>query len=170
LPAKGADNIAWDKLTSYADPYLTSYTRSVFGEGKDSGLGMFFTIISVLISIFLLLPTINLININISRIMERYSEIGVRKAFGASSKTLVVQFIVENILLTLLGGFIGTLLSVIVLAVLNSSGVIPYAQLGMNLWLLAGIVVTCIFFGFVSGVYPAWRMSRMDVVKALKAS
>ena len=50
------------------------------------------------------MPTVNLVNINISRIMERASEIGVRKAFGAPARTLVGQFLVENVLLTLVGG------------------------------------------------------------------
>ena len=53
--------------------------------------------------LFVLIPTVNLVNINISRIMERASEIGVRKAFGAPARTLVGQFLVENILLTLVG-------------------------------------------------------------------
>ena len=44
----------------------------------------------------MLLPTMNLVNINLSRILDRASEIGVRKAFGASSRTLVGQFLVEN--------------------------------------------------------------------------
>ncbi len=50
--------------------------------------------------LFMLLPTVNLVNLNVSRIMERASEIGVRKAFGASSRTLVGQFVVENLVLT----------------------------------------------------------------------
>ena len=48
----------------------------------------------------MLLPTVNLVNLNVSRILERASEIGVRKAFGASSRTLVAQFLVENLVLT----------------------------------------------------------------------
>ena len=52
----------------------------------------------------MLLPAINLVNLNVSRILERASEIGVRKAFGASSRTLVGQFVVENVVLTLVGG------------------------------------------------------------------
>ena len=58
--------------------------------------------------LFLLIPTVNLVNINISRIMERASEIGVRKAFGAPARTLVGQFLVENLLLTFVGGLSGT--------------------------------------------------------------
>jgi putative ABC transport system permease protein len=75
---------------------------------------------------FMLLPAVNLININVSRIMERASEIGVRKAFGASARTLVGQFIVENIVLTLVGGVLGLVLSFFVLRALNASGFIQY--------------------------------------------
>ena len=66
---------------------------------------------------FMALPAINLVNLNVSRIMERASEIGVRKAFGASSRTLVVQFVVENLALTVIGGLIGFLLAGFVLRV-----------------------------------------------------
>ena len=52
---------------------------------------------------FMLLPAINLVNINLSRINERSVEIGVRKAFGASGPDLVLQFVVENVALALPG-------------------------------------------------------------------
>ena len=82
--------------------------------------------------LFMLLPTVNLVNINISRIMERASEIGVRKAFGAPARTLVGQFLVENILLTLVGGLVGFVLSFFVLRALNQSGMFRYAQFTLN--------------------------------------
>ena len=53
--------------------------------------------------LFMLLPTLHLVNLNIGRIEERTSEIGVRKSFGASARTLVGQFVAENVLLTLVG-------------------------------------------------------------------
>jgi putative ABC transport system permease protein len=160
----------YDRMYTYADSYLVSFIRNIFGQGEDSGLGTFYTMISVCLFLFLLLPTINLVNINISRIMERYSEIGVRKAFGASSRTLVLQFIVENIILTFLGGVIGIVVSLVLLSIFNNSGMIPNAHLGINLTVLFYTVLACLVFGFISGVYPAWRMSRMQVVSALKAS
>jgi hypothetical protein len=52
----------------------------------------------------MLLPTVNLVNLNISRIMERASEIGARKAFGASSWVIILQFMLENLVLTFLSG------------------------------------------------------------------
>jgi putative ABC transport system permease protein len=116
---------------------------------------------------FLLLPTVNLVNINVSRIMERASEIGIRKAFGASSHTLVGQFIVENIILTTVGGVVGLALSAFVLQAINTSGMIPYSELSVN-WRIFGYgLLLAVVFGIISGVYPAWRMSRLHPAEAL---
>ena len=124
-------------------------------------------LIGVLALLFVLLPTVNLVNINVSRIMERASEIGIRRSFGASSRTLVAQFIVENIVLTLAGGLVGLLLSGLVLAAITQSGLIPYADLQVN-WrvFMYGLLFAAVF-GVISGVYPAWRMSRLQPVDAL---
>lgn len=118
--------------------------------------------------LFMLLPTVNLININVSRILERAGEIGVRKAFGASSLTLVGQFVVENVLLTLVGGVIGFAGSLLVLKAITESGLIPYAEFHLNYRIFFYGMATAIFFGLFSGVYPAWKMSRLHPVQALK--
>ena len=120
--------------------------------------------------LFSLLPAVNLVNLNMSRIMERASEIGVRKSFGASSRTLVGQFIVENLVLTLLGGAAGLVLSALALRALNGSGLIPYAQFTMNYRVFLYALGLAVFFGVLSGVYPAWRMSRLHPVAALKGA
>ena len=120
-------------------------------------------------SFIMLLPTLNLININISRIMERSSEIAVRKAFGASSRTLVWQFIIENIILTIIGAAIGLLVSFIIIQVINNSDLIANMHLAINFTVLFYALIACLVFGLLSGVYPAWRMSKMHVVTALKA-
>jgi putative ABC transport system permease protein len=157
-------------LLSYADSYLESFTREVFGSEEGSGKDRFFLMIGIFVFLFMLLPTINLVNINVSRIMERSSEIGVRKAFGASSRTLVGQFIVENMILTVLGGILGVLLSLLIISVLNSSNLITHMNLTINLAVLGYSLLDCLMFGLISGVYPAWRMSKLNVVTALKAN
>jgi putative ABC transport system permease protein len=119
---------------------------------------------------FLLLPAVNLVNINISRIIERSSEIGVRKAFGASSGHLVVQFVVENVVLCVLGGLLGLLGAGAALAWLNASDIIPVARFGLNIRVFGWALVLSAFFGVLSGVYPAWRMSRLHPVRALKGA
>lgn len=158
----------YDKLYVHAYTMLESFSSKLFGDVDHAGLPKMFTIVSLFILLFLLLPTINLVNINITRIMERSSEIGVRKAFGASSNTLVYQFIVENIIITLLGGIIGVILSVIAIHLLNAANLIPYLNLSLNYRVLGFGLLACLFFGVLSGVYPAWRMSRLNVVNALK--
>ncbi|RYY26750.1 MAG: ABC transporter permease, partial [Chitinophagaceae bacterium] len=163
-------NKEFDKLYSHADSYVGSYTRILLGNGVDSGVGKLFLILSLVAFLFMLLPTINLVNINTSRIMERSSEIGVRKAFGASSGTLVLQFITENIILTFLGGVIGLLLSWGIITYINQSNLIPNIHLTIDFQVLLLGILCCLVFGFLSGVYPAWRMSRLHVVTALKAN
>jgi len=79
----------------------------------------------------------------------------------------VGQFMVENVALTLVGGAIGFVLAAVVLHALTASGLVAYARFEMNgrvfLWGLGLALV----FGVLSGVYPAWRMSRLHPVAAL---
>ncbi|MDO3643378.1 MAG: ABC transporter permease [Mucilaginibacter sp.] len=161
------DKKSFDHVYSHADTYIKAYVDT--GNEKQSGTFIVITTISIFAFILMLLPTLNLVNINITRIMERSSEIGVRKAFGASSKTLVYQFIVENIILTLLGGVIGVVLAFIALQILNSANLIANLQLTINFTVLFIGMLVCLVFGLLSGVYPAWRMSKLNVVTALKA-
>jgi putative ABC transport system permease protein len=164
LPIPGKE---WDHIYSHADSYVEAYVRS--GNEKQSGMVYAITAISLFALFVMLLPTLNLVNVNITRIMERSSEIGVRKAFGASSKTLVYQFIVENLILTFLGGMIGVALSVVVMYFINDAKLIANLNLSINFTVLGYAIFTCIVFGLLSGVYPAWRMSKLNIVTALKA-
>jgi putative ABC transport system permease protein len=162
------DNKDFDKLYSFADSYMTGFLRILLSDTSDSTMAKAILYMSVFLLLFLSLPTINLVNINITRIMERSSEIGVRKAFGASSKTLVYQFLVENIILTLMGGIIGALLSVVAIYAINQANLIANLQLSLNFSVLCVSLFVCLVFGLLSGVYPAWRMSRLSVATALK--
>jgi putative ABC transport system permease protein len=164
------DNKDFDVFVSRADSYVESFLgASPIGDPESGKLWKLKFIGFIFALLFMLLPTLNLININISRIMERSSEIGVRKAFGASGMTLVGQFVVENIILTLLGTIIAIVLSFIILQVINSGDLIANLHLTINLTVLYYSLLACLVFGLLSGVYPAWRMSRLQVVTALKA-
>jgi putative ABC transport system permease protein len=164
LPIPGKE---WDHVYSHADSYVEGYVRT--GNEKSSGMTYAFIAITLFALFVMLLPTLNLVNVNITRIMERSSEIGVRKAFGASSKTLVYQFIVENLILTFLGGMIGVALSTVVMYFINGAQLIANLTLRLNFAVLGYALLTCIVFGLLSGVYPAWRMSKLNIVTALKA-
>lgn len=157
-----------ETLVSNADNISETISRMLFGNQEDSNLGTLIAILTLLMLLFMLLPTINLININISRIMERSSEIGVRKAFGATKNTLVGQFLVENIFLTLLGSVLGLMFSMVVLKMINNSGIIPYVDFSVNYTVLIYGFIIALIFGIISGVFPAYKMSRMQAVEALK--
>lgn len=152
------------RLTFEAAPYLQIFTEQLLGSSST----VFYTLIALLALMFMLLPAINLVNINMSRIIERASEIGVRKAFGASSRHLVLQFIAENMFITLLGGLLAFLLSVTTLYIINNSQLIPHSDMRFNPQVFALSLLITLVFGLLSGVYPAWRMSKMQVTDALR--
>lgn len=151
-----------------AETLFEAVSRITFGNGRESRPELLWGLLVALAILFMVLPSVNLVNINLSRILDRSSEIGVRKAFGASSRVLVGQFVVENVVLTLIGATIGLVLATAVLAGLNASGVIPYADLRLNLRVFFEGLALALFFGLFSGVYPAWKMSRLHPVQALR--
>jgi putative ABC transport system permease protein len=157
-------------LTGGADTMFESIARQALPGDTASGdqAGRLRRILFTFMFLFMLLPTVNLVNLNLSRILDRASEIGVRKAFGASSRTLVGQFLVENLVLTLVGAAFGLLLAMAVLGALNSSGVIPYSHFTVSYRVFFQGLGIALFFALLSGVYPAWRMSRLHPVKALR--
>jgi len=116
--------------------------------------------------LFMLLPAVNMINLNIGRIMERASEIGLRKAAGAPMRALVGQFIFENLVLAALGGILAFATAPLVLGVVND--VVRYGQLRLSLPVFAAGLVSVAIFGVLSGAYPAWKMARLDPAAALK--
>ncbi len=132
---------------------------------KELTMGIMITMV-----LFMLLPTINLVNLNISRILERASEIGVRKSFGARSSHLISQFMLENIILTCIGGAIGFVLALLSMYLISVSGVVPFHSFEINFRVLAIAISVILFFGVLSGVYPAWKMSRMNPINALKGA
>ena len=162
----------YTRLFAPAESFFDSTAGNLFGgrEEERSHPERLWAFIVALMLLFSLLPAVNLVNLNMSRIMERASEIGVRKAFGASSRTLVGQFVVENLVLTLVGGAAGFCLSVLVLSALNTSSLIPYAHFTINTRIFLYALAIAVLFGLLSGVYPAWRMSRLHPVQALKGA
>jgi putative ABC transport system permease protein len=142
-----------------------AYSDDKPGLSASGKLAIAMTVAALL---FMSLPALNLINVNLSRVLERASEIGVRRAFGATRSRLVGQLVLENVALTVVGGVLASALASLVLAAINASGAIPYARLGVNLRVLFWGLIAALVFGVLSGVVPAWRMSRLHPVEALR--
>ncbi len=138
------------------------------GDEDSSAVSRLRALLGLAALLFMALPSLNLMNLNISRILERASEIGIRKSFGASSRTLVGQFLVENVLLTLIGGGLGFVLATVALELVSGTALVSYAVVGMNFRIFGWGLLFTLIFGVLSGVYPAWRMSRLQPQQALR--
>lgn len=139
-----------------------------YDEDEEKSASVVRWILLALLSFFVLLPTINLINLNVSRILERSSEIGVRKAFGADRSNIITQFIIENIVITLIGGFIGLVIAYFLIGLINNGGYLGDSVLYMTPKFFLWSLLVTLVFGVLSGLIPALRMSRLQIVNALK--
>ena len=157
---------------SYADPILAGVTRVMLNNQDqtvdDDNLGTFYLVVGGLALLFMLLPALNLVNLNVTRILERSGEIGVRKAFGATGRNLVSQFLVENVVLALVGGLLGLGLAAGALALVNEAHPVAYAHFALSWSVFGWGMLLTLVFGLMSGVYPAWKMSRLNPVAALR--
>lgn len=119
----------------------------------------------VIAAIALLAAGVGIMNIMLVSVTERTREIGIRKAIGAKSKNILVQFLSEAVTLSLFGGLIGIVLGVLVGnlvgSLMNATSVIPFD------WIFVG-VMTCVFIGILFGTYPAYKASNLDPIEALR--
>jgi putative ABC transport system permease protein len=162
----------FDTVRFWADTKLDLAARQLLQkmDTPDSGAATLLGVLELLALLFMLLPALNLVNLNMGRIMERSGEIGVRKAFGATSGQLAAQLLLENILLCLAGGGLSLLCAWGVLAWLEHAGPLPYLKVSLNFAVFGYGLLLTVVFGVLSGALPAWRMSRLDPVHALKGA
>lgn len=144
------------------------YAWQFMGTQETRKGGEFLGIVLGVLAFFLVIPILNLVNLNVTRIFERSSEIGVRKAFGAKTGDLLLQFLFENLIITFLGGIIGVFLSLLVMNVLNRAEVFGVTKLTFNLSVLFISIFITFVFGILSGFLPAWRIAKTPVAGALK--
>jgi putative ABC transport system permease protein len=114
----------------------------------------------------LLGASIALMNIMLVSVTERTREIGVRKALGATPLRIKQQFVIEAIVVCMLGGVAGVIMGIILGNLAskllgNDQFIIPW------LWMIVGFVV-CVLVGLVSGYYPARKASRLDPIDSLR--
>jgi putative ABC transport system permease protein len=122
-------------------------------------------LIGIIASISLVVGGIGIMNIMLVSVTERTREIGIRMAIGATPADILTQFLIEAVMLSLLGGLIGISLGVgaaIALAwVANWPIFVDYSMVAVSFGISGGVGV---FFGY----YPALKASRLDPIEALR--
>jgi putative ABC transport system permease protein len=132
--------------------------NSLIGIIQGAGLGIGF--------ITLLGSAIALMNIMLVSVTERTREVGVRKALGATPQRIRQQFVIEAIVVCVLGGILGILLGILIGNGL--AGLMGIKKFVMPwFWMFFGLCV-CIGIGILSGWYPAWKASKLDPIESLR--
>ena len=151
--------------SSNEDYKVSTTTMESMTESMSDMIGTVSIAISFIAGISLLVGGIGVMNIMLVSITERTREIGTRKALGAKNSSIRFQFIIESMILCLIGGilgiFVGFLLGVIAASILGYSAAVPVAAIIVA---VGFSMVIGIFFGY----YPANKAARMDPIEALR--
>ncbi len=146
-----------------------------YGDPEDYSRGTSIFKYLMIALAFILLPAINLMALNFARIHERGEEIAVRKSFGAPGSALKGQFLFENVLMTLIGGVLGILLSYLMVALFGDIISLRMSYFNnvpltfsFNFNVFAVALAACLLFALLSGYLPAIRLSGMKPAVYLK--
>lgn len=115
--------------------------------------------------ISLIVGSIGVMNIMLVTVTERTREIGIRKAVGAKRAMIMMQFLNESIVLSLIGGVIGMTFGFGLAAIVSGTLNIPFAT---PLWAVISSILVTSAVGLLAGLYPASRAARMDPINALR--
>lgn len=144
------------------------YTGNLGGRSANVGLLKTLSAIGALV---LLIACFNFINLSTARAFKRAKEVGIRKAIGSSRKSLIYQFLTEAGLITLFGGMLALIISVLLLPVLAAALAIPLTLDDLftgSTALFAGFLL--LLTTLLAGIYPALRLSGMPPIWALKSN
>lgn len=150
-------------------PYSKHHLYNHFENGKaDGGLIDQMHLFEILAACILIIACVNFMNLSTARSEERAKEVGIRKAIGSGKRSLVVQFITESLLLSIISTIIAVCIVALCLPFFNN-----LLQINMQLplessyaWLL--LLGLALITGFISGSYPAFYLSSFKPVKVLK--
>ena len=131
----------------------------------SSVTGLMTTLLAAIASISLVVGGIGIMNIMYVTVTERTKEIGLRMAIGAHNRDIMLQFLCESVILSLIGGIIGIILGLIISFVASKLMHMPYVVSEMA---ILGSFLVCALTGIFFGWYPAKKAANMDPISALR--
>ena len=138
---------------------------SQFADLRRQATGIFTALIAGIAGISLIVGGIGVMNIMLVSVTERTREIGLRKALGASHQAIMMQFIIEAVLLCVIGGFIGVVIGSSVLLLLANLNDWPFA---LPFGAIIGSITFSAIVGLFFGVWPARRAAKLDPAISLR--
>ena len=158
---------SFHRLKPKADDDFSVNDISVMASGLDQ-IFKVFGIAGTMIGIFsILVGGFGIANIMIVSVKERTGQIGIQKSLGAKNYFILLQFIFESIVLSLIGGMLGLLLVFVVIEGLAAVAEFEFFLSFFNV--ILGITIS-VLIGLLSGVIPAYQASKMDPVEAIRAN
>jgi putative ABC transport system permease protein len=153
------------KLSTTEESNFVMERSNSIAEKAMSVLGYLTTAIMVIGFITLIGSAIGLMNIMLVSVAERTKEVGLVKAIGGKSSSVRKQFLLEAILISVMGAIIGIILGILVgnlfSMVLKTGFVVPW------LWVMYGVVI-CTVVGLAAGLYPALKAGKLNPIEALR--
>ena len=138
---------------------------SQFADLRRQATGIFTALIAGIAGISLIVGGIGVMNIMLVSVTERTREIGLRKALGASHQAIMMQFIIEAVLLCVIGGFIGVVIGSSVLLLLANLNDWPFA---LPFGAIIGSITFSAIVGLFFGIWPARRAAKLDPAISLR--
>lgn len=145
------------------------------GENSEVSVGKVFLRFGVIAFIILLVPALNISGIILAWTRKRIPEFALRQAYGATRQRIMSQVLLENLLVTLIGGLLGFILSYVALAcmsdwlMITSLGQEQLSLQMVNGWVFIAVFILCLLLNLLSAVFPAWKATRQQISEALNS-
>lgn len=164
----------------YTSKRIANYMGNIHGEKKDwskevplellkqreSTQNIFTVVMASIAGISLLVGGIGIMNIMLANVYERRKEIGTRRALGAKKTDIIIQFLLETIFLTSIGGGIGVALGVAIAQLVTTYAGMPVV---FSLWAILLSLIISAVTGIVFGTYPAWKAAQQNPIDVLRS-